>query len=491
MTPEQIHKILFASIDGNPKIGFLNYLSSRIPYIRKDYLDKQLALAQDVVKHWTIRLPNSMEGCEYHHHEVAPSLDSLDIDNVNIRISAIEGEPIEKLGLRAEIADDGMSFTIAGTPNLDCLRQDGLILTNTEFPLTVHYHFSGIDPGYDPKIYYIQTRMIINQDPRKLWVSNPVDWDHMPEPKYQTPDQEMQFVHGESLAEDIPLKDMVAASQRGRSHAREGTPRDDNFRLSYDPGNHWYIIAVADGAGSAPLSREGSRIACETAIEHCQKELQNPVSFEDNINLYNLYKSSEEVDAAGQMISSDIWRIVGHAAHKAQRAIFKQAKEDGFPAKQYATTLLLVICKKFDFGWFIVSFWVGDGAICIFDQENQRSYLLGTPDEGEYGGQTRFLTMPDIFADSNDIIKRLNCKVVEDFTALFLMTDGVSDPKFETDVNLNNPQKWADLWGDLLHNPEHPVDLQARNEHTAQQLLEWLAFWSKGNHDDRTIAILY
>jgi hypothetical protein len=68
------------------------------------------------------------------------------------------------------------------------------------------------------------------------------------------------------------------------------------------------------------------------------------------------------------------------------------------------------------------------------------------------------------------------------------MTDGVSDPKFETDNNLINPNKWDELWNDLL---ENGVELTDDNENAKDQLLDWLDFWSPGNHDDRTIAILY
>lgn len=68
------------------------------------------------------------------------------------------------------------------------------------------------------------------------------------------------------------------------------------------------------------------------------------------------------------------------------------------------------------------------------------------------------------------------------------MTDGVSDPKFETDANLKKPEMWDALWNDLQ---EGGVELTDDNEKSQTQLLEWLNFWSKGNHDDRTIAILY
>lgn len=82
----------------------------------------------------------------------------------------------------------------------------------------------------------------------------------------------------------------------------------------------------------------------------------------------------------------------------------------------------------------------------------------------------------------------MNCRIVPDFTALFLMTDGVSDPKFETDANLKSYDKWNELWADLK---ENGVELTDDNEEAASQLLNWLDFWSPGNHDDRTIAILY
>ena len=44
------------------------------------------------------------------------------------------------------------------------------------------------------------------------------------------------------------------------------------------------------------------------------------------------------------------------------------------------------------------------------------------------------------------------------------------------------------LWHTLRSNG---VELTDDNEDAAGQLLQWLDFWSPGNHDDRTIAILY
>jgi hypothetical protein len=67
------------------------------------------------------------------------------------------------------------------------------------------------------------------------------------------------------------------------------------------------------------------------------------------------------------------------------------------------------------------------------------------------------------------------------------MTDGITDPKFETDSNLLKIEKWNELWNDL----SKEVDFSVNNNLTAEHLLKWLDFWSPGNHDDRTIGIIY
>lgn len=195
----------------------------------------------------------------------------------------------------------------------------------------------------------------------------------------------------------------------------------------------------------------------------------------------------EETLENRKWVGDNIYDIVGNAAFKAHKAINEKAKEKGTSPKDYSTTLLLAICKKFDFGWFVASFWVGDGAMCIYDKERQYFKLLGTPDGGEYAGQTRFLTMPEIFSDAKSFYGRLKFSIEKDFTALLLMSDGISDPKFETDANLNKIEKWNDLW----ENIGKEVELADDNSESQYQLLKWLDFWSPGNHDDRTIAILY
>jgi serine/threonine protein phosphatase PrpC len=321
-------------------------------------------------------------------------------------------------------------------------------------------------------------------DPKELWKNIPTPTDI----KYFKPDCDLDFLKVETK-NDIARKDMVAASQRGRSHAQEGNPRDDDFVLHFEPETEWYAMAVADGAGSAKFSRRGSQIACQTVKEVCEKQLaKDGISDVLDLAIQEYHKNNSEQNR------SDLYKalhseLLAKAAWEAYSNIGKEAASEKCGLRDFATTLILSICKKFDFGWFVGTFWVGDGGMGIYHKEKQELKILGEPDGGEFAGQTRFLTMQEIFSDR----VRTRFEIVEDFTAIILMTDGVTDPKFETDANLNKIEKWNELWDDLNGKNEDnlKVDFADDNEKSAEQLLRWLDFWSKGNHDDRTIAILF
>lgn len=443
-------------------------------------MDRQLMIENEI-NAMNLSIPNASEGKPYEFTV------SLPADKPAMVITKVEGLTKDIHGLEVALAEDGRSFTISGTPSLESFRAENGRVSDTSFNLTISYKYEGVVFPDSRPILTKTISIIINPDPRKLWVNIPVKWDEMAEPRYHTADTDKEYVKVPALADGTPQKDIVVASKRGRSHAQEGTPRDDNFKVEH-LANGWYVMAVADGAGSAKYSREGSRIACDTVMDLCKKSLLGDNDdIEAAISLYDEFKNQSESDARKQ-VGDYIYNIVVTAAFQAQKRIAAEAADKKKVAKDYATTLLLVICKKFAFGWFVASFWVGDGAICLYHKDAHTVKILGTPDEGEFGGQTRFLTMPEIFKDPIALYQRLRFCIVPDFTALFLMSDGVSDPKFETDANLNNPDKWDALWKDLK---ENGVDLSDDNEASKDQLLSWLDFWSPGNHDDRTIAILY
>lgn len=358
----------------------------------------------------------------------------------------------------------------------------GIPIKAGDYKLTLKFKRDDWEEG--KPIFQRTLTLIINPDPRSLWNNIPTSSDIA----YYKDDSDKEFVKVAAKTSMLGFikserKDLVAASQRGRSHAHEGTPRDDDFSMSFDEETQWYTLIVADGAGSAKYSRRGSQLACETVADVCKKQLINL----DKI-LYELIKeyNKDKDEVSRKKVGDKIYEILGAAAFKAYKRIEEESVNSNSQLKDFSTTLIAAICKKFKFGWFVASFWVGDGGIGIYNKDTQFLKVMGESDGGEFAGQTRFLTMPEIMKPE-EIYRRLRFDIVDDFTSLILMTDGVTDPKFETDANLLRIEKWNDLWEDI----NREVTLTEDNDDIADQLLGWLDFWSPGNHDDRTIAILF
>ncbi|MBW8686523.1 PP2C family serine/threonine-protein phosphatase [Chitinophaga rhizophila] len=364
------------------------------------------------------------------------------------------------------IAFDEATNTIAGTP-----KQQGEFILSLLFRLKDH---PADKPFSEKKIH-----LVINPDPKSLWQNLPSDQQD----KYWQPD---------SAAVTLPFgnRKLVIASKRGRSHAHEGKFRDDSFGCDFNTEKGWGIIAVADGAGSAKYSRKGADIACKAAVNSFQELLTGDkiAGLEDAINTY-LTDPSED---SQKKVSMQFIEQLGKLAFTAQGKIKQEAQENGAEPKDYATTLIFALVKQYPAGYVISSFWVGDGGIGIYQDATGEAFVMGTPDSGEFAGQTRFLTMSDIFANGA-YVNRIRFKVVPDFTALLLMTDGLTDPKFQTDANLQKSEIWRQLWQDLNGANEDgtKVNFAGSPEEVKECLLSWLDFWSPGNHDDRTIAILY
>ena len=421
---------------------------------------------------WNVRLPNAFEKQDYRGEVALPPCDSA-----RFVLTGVTGVDESQHGLKIEV--DENKFSITGTPDLSALRKDGQPAPS-EFTLTAKYRlevdgaFGGAYEGEK------EFKLVIVPAIDTLWRDEPVNWDQMPEPRYRNEDGST-----DSAVLDGEEKHIVAASLRGRSHAQEGKPRDDAFRFATTHG--WQVLAVSDGAGSACYSREGARLACEKAVAVCCERLDNEPyrdGFEAHIKA--LSAIPDETDKR-KPVGDSLYTLLCHAANQARQAIAQEAGLQGKETRTYAATLLLCVAKHFPFGWFVGSFWVGDGAIALYrrDTTPHTVYLMGEPDEGEYGGQTRFLTMPEVFSDASALYRRLRFRLVDDFSALFLMTDGVSDPKFETTNNLKNAEKWDALWDELT-----AANALTNTPDSKQALLEWLGFPSPGNHDDRTLLVL-
>ena len=303
--------------------------------------------------------------------------------------------------------------------------------------------------------------LTVTPDPKTLWKNLPTD----PAAPYQAKDIDYQILKaGERV--------IVAASKRGRSHAHEGKFRDDNFKIEYISETGWSIVVVSDGAGSAKFSREGSKITCETFCEIMKAKLS---SAEVNAKIDGMPEDERQKVLSNAVLS---------AAYQCLSKIDAESRTQNNLRKDYNATFLGYIMKRFGEQWLIISMGIGDGIIGLIDREDHLQ-LLSEPDGGEFVGQTRFITMNEVWNDNP--INRVRIHKVSDFGIIISMSDGVSDPKFETDNNLKNEKIWLDLWNEIVSQ----VPLSERSEATAQKLCDWLDFWAKGNHDDRTIVLVY
>ncbi len=450
-----------AGVPASDRQDFLNWaVCNEWTRFREERMNKRIMI-ENRVRNLGLRFPNGTVKKEYYYEFALPTDEISDVELVGA----------EDTGLHLEQVADGL-FALKGRP-----------MNVTDYKLTLRYRTVAGEPASE-----LVVPVAFNPNPRDLWKNIPTN----EKVHYYKPDSAKEYVKVASAEGKAPRKNMVAVSQRGRSHAQEGKPRDDHFGLCHCDESDWYILTVADGAGSARYSRKGSEIACETVVDYCRGQLRDNPEFEEAIRAYQADSSEENrTDVTRRLI-----HILYNGALKAHEAIRDVADaNEEVKMRDFATTLMFAICKRYDFGWFIASFWVGDGAMCLYDAETGTAKLLGTPDEGEFSGQTRFLTMREIFHDPDIVARRMRMTIVPDFTALFLMTDGVSDPMFETDLNLRDYSKWEEFAGKLRDGFSDDgisgVTLSDDSEAVADGLLGWLDFWSPGNHDDRTIAILY
>lgn len=308
-------------------------------------------------------------------------------------------------------------------------------------------------------------RLTSNPDPKSLWkVIEPAD--DLP---YRKQHLDQKLLKGKGFC-------IAAASRRGRSHEHGGSFRDDDFFISDDPANGWSVMIVADGAGSAKSSREGSRIAVETAGKHLAESLAAEFG-----SMISGHLASWESDASSQLaIGTEFHYFFHKMAGNAIQAIEQEAQAKNAQVKEYSTTLLAAVVKKEGHNTFLATFWMGDGAIAAYGPSGTVK-LMGTPDGGEFAGQTRFLDRNAL--TDQGFGKRVRVGRLQNVSSVILMTDGVSDPYFETDNGLADPAKWDVLWGE--------IQPQLNDASPEQRLVEWLHFFKQGHHDDRTIALLW
>ena len=185
------------------------------------------------------------------------------------------------------------------------------------------------------------------------------------------------------------------ACETGVSHIAAGQPCQDAAAYRTVPYGmqkkrpYTVILAVADGAGSAERSGEGSQLAVNTALDIIESELRP--------------RRGKRPRRRG---TRNLKKFLNSAFTGATEAIEKKAKQDGADVRQYATTLLIAIAVDD----VVAAGQTGDGAIVarIGDQEYR---TLIVPQRGRYRNETTFITEPDsvpqIMAKSKTAVNRI------------------------------------------------------------------------------------
>lgn len=183
----------------------------------------------------------------------------------------------------------------------------------------------------------------------------------------------------------------LGESIQGTSHVASRTPcQDANFYCAYqtDEGP-CYLIAVADGAGSAAKADVASKLATQAAFEELTKYKRHPsrITQEEVIELH----------------------------HRIRDRLLLAAQKDGVEARDYSCTLLLSILSETS----CVFSQVGDGCIVTGTESGYKAVTW--PHNGEYVNQTTFVVSSN-FPSALQFVKQ-----ERDFDFVAVFTDGIQD----------------------------------------------------------------
>ncbi len=207
---------------------------------------------------------------------------------------------------------------------------------------------------------------------------------------------------------------VLGASVVGTSHlARQSPCQDAHGGVVLQDGT--LVLAVADGAGSARYSEQGSRLAVHASVAA----------------VANALLTATPQDADG-------WQArLLEAMRTARASLAAQAEEvEGSRTQDFATTLLLLVQTN----EVVASLQVGDGAI-VFELEDGALELLTSTRSSEYVNETTFITSEDAEAKALISVRSLGS-----LRAVALFTDGVEGLAIEQAVQRAYPPFFRSLF---------------------------------------------
>jgi serine/threonine protein phosphatase PrpC len=133
------------------------------------------------------------------------------------------------------------------------------------------------------------------------------------------------------------------------AHEHAGTFRDDDFSLFYIPDTEWSVITVADGAGSAIYSREGSRIAVDIVEKQFSGYLNAATitSLEEDLSQWQIGQQDEVTKQIAKKLNEQFFNVYYDIYKSIIEEIELQAKASNVPAKAFSTTLLVAVVRQY------------------------------------------------------------------------------------------------------------------------------------------------
>lgn len=253
---------------------------------------------------------------------------------------------------------------------------------------------------------------------------------------------------------------LLGASVRGRSHGHRGEYRDDAMATHVD--GQLLLLAVADGAGSSPLSRIGAAVTAQVAVERTAARYAADV-------------------ATGAPVSR-LGTAMAHAVHDAALRLHELAAAGEVAPASLRTTLVLVALL----GDMMLVSQVGDGAVLV--QKRDGTVLrVGAQRETAWAGEVTCF-IPDACAMTQ--AAALRQVSADEVTLVALMTDGIDDPFHPLE------QSAAQLVAQWRYGTSTPIGTARQRaqgpvlDHAAA-LLQWMTFEQRGEVDDRTLLLAW
>ena len=250
---------------------------------------------------------------------------------------------------------------------------------------------------------------------------------------------------------------IATATTTGSSHLREGLPNQDAlaYRIEDFDIGEVVIAAVADGAGSASRSEEGSRIAVDVAV----------TTIFEGINQQPEAASCEHL---AESLARD-------AIRQAKAEVEDHGRQQDILSRELASTLIVAFaCDSL-----VTAAQVGDGAVIAFNIDSGAATTLCEAHSGEYANETTFITSCPEPHEIAYVGHASGC----DYDALALITDGLQN------LALKMPEReafmgfWSPMLDDLAHTDQPEAVRERLQEFIGDERVQ------SRTTDDVTIAI--